>query len=622
MNAIIPGRINELTLGWLSHFNPPDRVSHAEWCEANIELPAGQNARPGPLRFTSFQKGIVDALADPSVEIVVLMLASQVGKSLAIDSDILYRMACEPGPMLVVYPANGDAEEYITDRLDPLIRLTPAVRALIGGKRAGGRKGGGDSKSHKLFPGGSLNIASSRTPSDLARKTIRYLYCDEIDRFVDSAGKEGDPISLAIKRTHTFAGKGRKIVLISTPSLKTKSKIAKWYARTNRQKYFVLWPCCGVHAPFSFSQLNWNPGQPHSTCLVCEHCGAAHDESARLSMVRRGEWLATNPDAPVGIVGFQASELVSEFSSLAQVVSAYESAKTPEEKQTFTNTVLAEPSDDEAAEVDLHPSELQRKAEPIRPPYAAEFEYVTCGVDVQGNRVEVSYVAHAAENVSAVLDHVVIPGDTSAPVLIDGKLSPYSVWSKLDQALGVSFPRADRAVLAIAATIIDSNFNTQNVGEFVQLQRRKQRIVFAGKGMGGFDRPWVKEGAKLRGLTKQILIGVDPIKLHLQKRLDMPEPGPGFIHLPDHLEADYFEGLASEKLMNKYVRGQHRPEYVKEVKRNESFDCLVYATAATKLVPINRRTAARAGHPAPGAQPQRQTLNDVLAELNANLNSR
>jgi hypothetical protein len=45
----------------------------------------------------------------------------------------------------------------------------------------------------KDFPGGNFTAASALVPGNLAGRTIRYLMCDEIDKYDASAGKASGP---------------------------------------------------------------------------------------------------------------------------------------------------------------------------------------------------------------------------------------------------------------------------------------------------------------------------------------------------------------------------------------------------------------------------------------------
>ena len=51
-----------------------------------------------------------------------------------------------------------------------------------------------------------------------------------LNRGNDEADKITDPIGLALKRTTTFKGKGRKVIIVSTPTNRG-SRINAWYLR-------------------------------------------------------------------------------------------------------------------------------------------------------------------------------------------------------------------------------------------------------------------------------------------------------------------------------------------------------------------------------------------------------
>jgi phage terminase large subunit GpA-like protein len=550
---------------WLDAFKPPPQMLPSEFAEAHLLLPASANAIPGPLRLTKYQKGIVNTFADQAIETIVLCCSAQVGKSLAVDSLVGNVIACAPGPCLHVSPTTARAEDWVRDRLDPLIAASPALRALVGG----GRKGGGDSLSHKIFPGGSLSLASSFKADDLAARAIRYLFLDEIDRFAASAGTEGDPVALAIKRTRTFAN--RKMVLVSTPTSRIGSRIAAWFERGDQRRWFVPCPECNVFDFIKFENLIWKVGRPQDARLVCMACGHHAYETERRRMIEAGEWRATATGEP-GLASFHINELASPFSSLASVAQQSEEAVTPEQKRTFHNVCLGE-TFDSSTEIELNASELQARAQPIGEPFDPDIEAVTCGVDVQGNRIEATFFASHRDKTASVLNHIVLEGDTSAP----------AVWSELDDALGQTFDLRDGRRLSISATGVDSGFSSDQVYSFVISQRRKQRRTFALKGVAGFDRPALKEGAKVKGQMRVMIIGVDGLKLSIAKRLGLPELGPGYIRLPDHVDSEYFEQLAAEELRVKQVRGFARYEFFKTYKRNEALDALVYAIAISTL---------------------------------------
>ena len=81
---------SQLAAEWLKAFKPPERIAPSAFAEREIRLAASANALPGPLRLTSYQREIVDAIADDETEFIVLMLSSQVGKSLAVLAMMAY----------------------------------------------------------------------------------------------------------------------------------------------------------------------------------------------------------------------------------------------------------------------------------------------------------------------------------------------------------------------------------------------------------------------------------------------------------------------------------------------------------------------------------------------------
>jgi phage terminase large subunit GpA-like protein len=593
---------SQLTAAWLRAFAPPPKVAPSDFAESEIFLPGSSNAEPGPLRLAVYQRELVDSVVAEDAEIIVMMLSSQTGKSLSIDAMLAYGIACAPGPMLHVSPTGARSEDFVRDRFDPLVSASPALRALIGkgqDKRKG-RAGGANSLASKSFPGGQLAFASSHKPDQLAARAIRLLVLDEIDRFAPSAGVEGDPIALAIKRTKTFEGRGRKIVLVSTPTSSVGSRINKWFERGDQRRFAVECPDCAHRAPFAFENLKWDEGKPETAYLSCEACGAVHDEAQRRAMIECGRWEPT-AKGESGIRSYHLNELASKFSTLESVAQAAEAAKDPTQKQAFYNTTLAQVYD-ASSEVELSSTELQQRAEPIAAPYAANIQFVTAGVDVQSDRVECTFLGHHGDDTASVLNHLRLEGDTSGN----------AVWTALDTALGATFVCHGGKRLIVSATAVDSGFNADQVLTFVTAQRRKSRACYAVKGVTGFDRQSLRWGGKLKGQMKLLLVGVDAVKLTIQKRLALQTVEPGFIRLPNHLGPEYFQGLASEQLHVRYVRGAPRHEYRRVVRANEPLDCLVYASAITGVVNVKALTTP--------AKPQ-ESIAQLAAKLNAAHNS-
>lgn len=591
-----------LARAWLSAWAPPPIVAPTVFAEREIILPSSANARPGPLRLAPYQREPLDHFADDDADTVVLEWASQTGKSTVVNAIVGRVIACDPGPALHVSPTGERSKEYVKERLDPLIASSPALRALVGKGMATrkGSTGGSDSSSLKTFPGGSLAFASSFKADELAARAIKHLLLDEVDRFAISAGVgEGDPVALALKRTRTYEANGRRVLIVSTPTTRTGSRVDAWFKRGDQRRWFVKCPDCHHKGPLDFADIKWTPSKPETAHHVCSDCGVVHDEATRRAMIEGGKWVAT-ATGEKGIRSYHLTELSSLFSTMASVVQQFEAATTPEAKQVFYNTVLAQ-AYDAATEVELSASELQQRAERIAPPYRADMLIATAGVDVQADRVECTFLGHHADQTFSVLNHIKLMGDTSGN----------AVWQQLDELMASTFAMEDGRTLPVITQAIDSGFNADQVLKYVQGQRRKSRSCYAVKGVSGFDQLPIRRGGRLRGQLGLMLVGVDTVKLTLQRALALQDPAaPGFIRLPSHLGEEYFAGLASEELRVRYVKGAPRHEYHRTYRQNEPLDCLVYATAIAKTVNVQVATA-----PAPAGP----TFKDLAANFAATI---
>ena len=69
---------------------PPPNLTISQWADKYRRLSSEASAEPGQWKTSraQYQKGMMDAISDPTVENVVVMSSSQVGKALAIDTPI------------------------------------------------------------------------------------------------------------------------------------------------------------------------------------------------------------------------------------------------------------------------------------------------------------------------------------------------------------------------------------------------------------------------------------------------------------------------------------------------------------------------------------------------------
>lgn len=547
---------------------PPPRQTVSEWADQNRRLSSESSAERGEWRTdrAPYQRAIMDALSPYSpYERIVVMSSSQIGKTEILNNFVGYIVDRDPGPLLVVQPRVEDGKSWSKDRLAPMLRDTPCLRGKVSDVRT---RDANNTTLHKRFPGGHITIAGANSAAGLAARPIRYVLLDEVDRYPASAGTEGDPVALAIKRTATFWN--RKIVMVSSPTVKAASRVEAAWLKSNRQSYWVPCPECGHFQILRWPSVEWPDTDPAGAAYLCEHCAVHIPAFKKPWMLARGEWRPANPGSKVA--GFWINQLYSPWKEWGETAAEFLDAKeSPETLRTFINTALGEPWDDEAhTSVDL--ATLIARREHYGPKLPGGVALLTCGVDVQADRLEVELVGWGRGEESWSVAYQVLPGDPSAP----------AVWQSLDELLAQPWTHERRITLPVSACCIDSGFHTQQVYEFAR-DRFHQR-VFAIKGKAGPLPVWPKRPSRKNG-TLLYTVGVDSAKSTVYGRLKIVEPSPGFCHFPADRSREYFEQLLSEILVTTYSRGAPVREWRrKKATRGEALDCRVYAFAALQAL--------------------------------------
>jgi phage terminase large subunit GpA-like protein len=585
-------------------YAPPPKMPLSEWADKYRVLSPEAAALPGRWKTMAepMAKGVMDCVTDPLTEKVTVMAAAQVLKTEFVLNAIGYYAHGEPGPMLVVYPTVEAAEMFSKERLAPMLRDTPVLKKLFTAERA--YKDSSATILQKGFPGGRLSMVGANAPAGLASRPIRFVLCDEVDRYPASAGGggkrgEGDPVGLAEERTSTFAN--RKIVLVSTPTTKGHSRIEESFELGDQRRFHVPCPHCGVRQVITWAGVKWgkdasgahDPGTAHYVCQAPhdpdtgEVCGKPWTEAQRQDAITRAVefpdkgWIASRPFK--GHASFHASQLSSKRVPLSQIVKKFLDAQgNVESLKKWTNLSLAETWEEGGERAD--PTTLFGRRENYSfDPLPEKVGLVTAGVDIQANRWEGEVVGWGDAEESWSLQYRVHYGDPTSP----------SFWEALDDFLlqRFSHPLLPGQALAVDTACIDSGFETSRVYDFCR--PRFHRRVFAIKGpSNSVGRPvWPKKAT--RNVAKQtdvFLIGLDDAKSVTQRRLLLTEPGPGYCHYPKQESYDeaYFTGLTIEKRIIKYKFGRAYNEWVTpDGGRNEPWDCRIYAFAARRSSPVD-----------------------------------
>lgn len=550
---------------------PRPLTTVSAWSDKYRVLTSKGSGEPGLWRTerTPYLREILDQLSAASpVQRLVLMFAAQLGKTEVGLNWIGYVMQHAPAPMLVVLPTLEVRKRWVRQRLDPLLNETPVIRALFDARRA---RDAGNAEDMKDFPGGMLVVGGANSPASLASMPIRYVLCDEVDRFPWEVGQEGDPLGLIDERTKTFPR--RKVLLVSTPTTRGASRIEGEYDKSDMREYHVPCPHCGDFQVLRWRHDNGRYGLIHNAATgavyyACVHCGERIDEHHKPAMLAAGRWIPRHPERAVR--GYHLSGLYSPIGlgfTWAELWHKWEEAHGDTANlKRFINTTLGESWEEQGDSIE----DLALIARLEDYPETLPATIRTAGVDVQKDRLEATIVAWGAGEEGWLIDHLILPGDTARP----------EVWENLHDAL-------TDAGIAFAA--IDSGYNTSMVYAFTE----KRRWSVAVKGITGMGRPLIEDEKKrrqrLRNRRKKAAhvepLGVDQGKALLYARLKLPLPGPAYLHFPRDpaFDDEYFAQLAAEKLVTKIKGTRPFQEWVQTRPRNEALDCLLYALAALRL---------------------------------------
>ncbi len=598
-------RLNRLISGVLTGMLPPEDLTVTEWAEKNRRLSSESSAEPGPWRTerTPYLREVMDCFTDPKVRHIVMVAASQVGKTEAELNMIGYAVAQDPGSILFVHPTAIDAKEFSKLRIAPMIRDCPALRQRVADPKS---RDSGNTILQKSYPGGILTLCGSTEAHALASKPIRYVFGDERDRWALSAGSEGDPWKLAMARQKTFYN--AKAVEVSTPTVKNASPIEDAYAAGTMERWKTRCPHCGEFHEIQWADVRFAHEEEEiggrkarrvtEICYACPGCGGV---SSELEMKRApARWEADNPGAyEQGTRSFWLNAFVSQWATWESIILDYlDAVGSTRKMQVVYNTEFGELWEDRG-DLEDEDSLLARREDYGRREDGSDVELpegvlvLTCGVDTQDDRLEFEVVGHG---------HFGETWGIRKGILM-GRPDEDETWARLDDVLDHVYRFESGVGLRISMAFMDEG------GHFTMEVRQRCRArlakkLFCIKGMAGQDRPYTAPPRKQKIMVRNVAVGtcwqyqlgVDAGKEIIMDNLRVQTPGAKYCHFPrrDDYGAAFFRGLVSETKV--YDPNKKQPWSWKKIpghERNEALDCRNYALAAMKALPVNLDEAER-----------------------------
>jgi len=578
---------------------PRERLLVSEWADKHRILTSKGSAEPGLWRTSRnpILREIMDGMSLSSpVREITIMKASQVGVTEGpFIGSIGYYMHHDPCAVMVLMPTLDARDTWRVQKLNPLLTDTGVVRDLIGGIR---RRDAANSKDMIDFPGGVLFLAGGNSPNSYAQKTVKVLEMDDLDRFPQEVGEEGDPVELG--RTRVKAHTRYKFLKASTPTVEGASLIEREYKAGDMRKYHVQCPHCMEHQPLKWTNI-FADALLTEAWYACEHCGCEIPEHMKPTLLaERGHggtayWKPEHPEikdhrsyhvstlyAPIGL-GPSWLELVKLFRKIHKDHALL---------KVFVNSTLGEtwkPNNSDVKEAELIKRAIEDNyARGTIPP---GFLVFTIGVDVQDTWLEYTRLAWGPDDTNAIIEHGQIMGDTALT----------EVWDQLESEIHKPVVNAWGKELLPAAVAIDSRgHRTEQVKDFVMRKTFKVRVFSIQGSTTRLGRAIAQSGSSPdKNQRNKVIrhgyvvwnVGTEHCKDYIYGKLSSDgnvAVQQRSFRFPLDLPDDYYSGILAE------VFDEEKKRYVQRLgakyKRNEPLDTLVYAWAVGhhKLVRIGR----------------------------------
>lgn len=362
-----------------------------------------------------------------------------------------------------------------------------------------------------------MSIAWSRSVSTLADKPVKFGLANEVDKWEQSStSTEADPLKLFTDRFKQFPIYKR--IIESTPAMKQSSRVERGRLGSTNCQFWVPCPHCGEYQTLRKGEkddskgcITWDKdssGKSDKTVAlntaryICLHCEREIFDNHRGQMMRSGVWAPEGctidspvarecarawrePDAPhwqgwkespwiKGTplrdgrdAGYQLSSLYALARTWGEIAEEWVSCqRNPQNQRNFINQWLAET---------WNPNQAQDTWEGLGgrivskvPRYIVPegFGLLTCGADIQNDRVVYAVEAWADSNRSHTVDYGELESLTDLEAVISRGYQP----------------QAGGPAKYIALTLIDSGFHPKDVYSFCKGQAQKQRKVWPCKG--------------------------------------------------------------------------------------------------------------------------------------------
>ena len=587
----------------VSLWEPREKPDPLTWAEREIILDPRFSPRPGRYScdFTPYLKQLHHWFGDNKVRQLTFVKSAQIGGTTLMANLIQYCVAEQPGPVLYVTSTAENAKSWSERELIPRMRSCTALRPVLPDDPDLFKK------TEMQFKSCTVKLTGSNSEANLASRPVRWLFCDEVDKWPDSSATEAPSLELAMARVNFYKSIS-KTVLASTPTVET-GAIWKQFLAGSQHRLHISCPSCGEAAPLEFDQVKWSEdlrdehgawdldGVRDTACYQCPSCGSLWEQYQKRRLIEdacdRGLWIAGNPSAPSDHISSHVSAMYSPQMSLGDMAVLFlQKQSTPGGLHDFRNTYEGLPFENRAASV---------KEDAI--------------LELRGSyRLREIPAAVTAGESPVILTLCADPGEKQTHWSVEARndqgeswIMDYGTVLSVEDLISEDFLAARRyelpgseELVAPVAGLIDSGFLTERV---YSVCAKSRGLYYPSKGSESTFGNYAV--TSIKGLNILLYTYGDfAWKTHLyleriKKKL------PPRLHLPADIGRDFIDGLSGQQMLeNKNSRVS--PFYWKKVANDHFGDCTKLHCVAWAVLRNNFGRRA-------GASSETESVSETIA---------
>lgn len=593
-------------------------ITVSQWAEKRrkIKPPGWKTFELFDFRKTPYLKWPCDLMSkNSSTRKVTITKGTRNGATQGfIMNSIFYNIDVNPVKMMYVSADQSLLDKFTKVELRPQLQesgLDKFIRSGSTNKSNKNRSSGEQGDLWEFGIDGYLAMYGANNPNNFRQLGAQYVYKDERATY-PNIKNEGDVSKLIDGRTNDY-GPYAKIATVSTPTLAGSEYHREYQAGTEHQ-WQVPCPHCGFYQYLSFGEIE-KDSKGRKTLLYgldfeyedfqlrsdvkykCVACKISFPFDELYGINNHGKYEETKSIYNLENVSLDINSLYSIFCGWDVIANVFLEAKragTPTALQSFHNLYLGKFFELKKKSINIQ-GLLERSSGYSRSQVPeGEVGFLTCAVDIQGNRVEMEFKGWGKNYHNYSIEYLTLHGDTKKD----------DVWNQLERVI---FKQTYGGIAPVIFTIDEGDGNMYDVVRaFVEKMNRRDEAEYFEKTGRKHIRHRVmslkgQSAKQIRNLpirvkelskyNKCLFVNTYVFKERyvswMGKEIDKEtgEVPYGYPLFPEDYPRSYYKQLNSEELIiDIETSGYQKKSWRKKAghNRNEAFDLCVYNTAAAE----------------------------------------